>query len=82
MRLSIEADREVDGRWIAEIAELPGSWCTGRSTREQAIEAVERLAVDVIADRIAHGELPQSDCKLAFSFKDEHIAAPMCRMPE
>jgi predicted RNase H-like HicB family nuclease len=73
MRLSIELDREDDGRWIAEIPELPGVLVYG-STREQAIAAVERLGVEVVADRIAHGELPQSCFNLAFSITDEQLA--------
>ena len=47
--MSIELDREEDGRWIAEVLELPGVMVYG-STRDQAIGAVERLAVEVVAD--------------------------------
>lgn len=56
VNLSIEIDREVDGRWIAEALELPGVMAYG-ATREEAISNTERLAVEVIADRIKHGEL-------------------------
>jgi predicted RNase H-like HicB family nuclease len=73
MQLSIELDREEDGRWIAEVLELPGVMVYG-STRDEAIGAVERLAVEVIADRVAHGELPQSSFNLAFVVKDEQLA--------
>ena len=59
MRLTIELDREDDGRWIAEALELPGVMCYGE-TRDEAISNAERLAIDVIADRIAHQELPSS----------------------
>jgi predicted RNase H-like HicB family nuclease len=55
--LSIELDREDDGRWIAEALELPGVM-TYSSTREEAISNTERLAIEVIADRIAHDGLP------------------------
>ncbi len=41
---------------IAEALELPGVMCYGQ-TRDEAIGNVERLAVDVIADRVAHREL-------------------------
>ena len=44
------------------------------ATREQAIAAVERLAVEVVADRIAHRELPESCFNLAFSIEDEQLA--------
>ena len=59
MILSIELDREEDGRWIAEAVELPGVMCYG-ATREEAISNTEKLAIEVIADRIQHGELPPS----------------------
>ena len=51
MRFSIEFDQEEDGRWIAEIPELPGVMVCG-STREEAQSKVEALALRVIADRI------------------------------
>ena len=53
--LKIEFCREVDGRWIADIAALPGVTVYG-STRKQALAAAEALALRVIADRIKHGE--------------------------
>ena len=57
--MTIELDREEDGRWIAEAIELPGVMCYGQ-TRAEAVSNAERLAIEVIADRIAHGELPSS----------------------
>ena len=59
MNLTIELDREEDGRWIAEALALPGVMCYGQ-TRDQAISNAERLAIEVIADRIAHGEMVSS----------------------
>jgi predicted RNase H-like HicB family nuclease len=50
MKLSIELDREDDGRWIAEALELPGVMTYG-ATREEAISNTERLAIEVIADQ-------------------------------
>jgi predicted RNase H-like HicB family nuclease len=55
MVVRIELDREDDGRWIAEVMELPGVMAYGAS-REQALAAVQALALRVIADRIEHGE--------------------------
>jgi predicted RNase H-like HicB family nuclease len=55
MKLDIEVDRETDGRWIAEVTELPGVLVYG-ATREEAIQKVKSLALRVIADRIEHGE--------------------------
>ncbi len=51
MNFKIEFDREDDGRWIAEIAELPGVLAYG-TTRDEAEAAVEALALRVIADQI------------------------------
>jgi predicted RNase H-like HicB family nuclease len=63
VNLSIELDREDDGRWIAEVLEIPGVMAYG-ATREEAISNTERLAIDVIADRIRHAELPASGRRL------------------
>jgi len=43
-------DQEVDGRWIAEIPELPGVMTYGM-TKEDAEISVTALALRVIADR-------------------------------
>lgn len=57
--MKIEIEREEDGRWIAEISELPGVMAYG-DTREDAISKVEILALRVMADRLEHGEeIPQ-----------------------
>ena len=55
MSLFIEIEREDDGRWIAEIPELPGVMVYGQ-TREEATCRVQALALRVIADRLEHGE--------------------------
>ena len=71
--LSIELDREDDGRWIAEALELPGVMTYG-STREEAIGNAEKLAIEVIADRITHGELPRSALSVSFRVLSEQLA--------
>jgi len=73
VHLTIELDREEDGRWIAEALELPGVMCYG-ATREQAISNTERLAIEVIADRIEHKELPASALGVSFTIADEQLA--------
>ena len=73
VNLTIDLDREEDGRWIAEALELPGVMCYGQ-TRDEAISNAERLAIEVIADRIAHGELPSSALGVSFNIPDEHMA--------
>jgi predicted RNase H-like HicB family nuclease len=73
MHLSIELDREDDGRWIAEALELPGVMTYGQ-TREEAIGNTEKLAIDVIADRVSHGELPPSALNVSFLIAREQLA--------
>lgn len=59
--MKIEIDREEDGRWIAEVSDLPGVLAYGK-TREEAVAKVEALALRVIADRLDHGEtIPELD---------------------
>jgi predicted RNase H-like HicB family nuclease len=55
MNLTIELEREEDGRWLAEVARLPGVMAYGE-TRQEAIARVQALALRVIADQIEHGE--------------------------
>jgi predicted RNase H-like HicB family nuclease len=73
VNLTIDLDREEDGRWIAEALELPGVMSYGK-TREQAISNAERLAIEIIADRITHGELPCSALSVSFTITDEQMA--------
>lgn len=51
--MKIEIDKEDDGRWIAEIPELPGVMAYGYS-RNEAISKAEALALRVMADRLEH----------------------------
>ena len=53
--MRIETDREEDGRWIAEVPDLPGVIVYG-DNKEDAILKVKALALRVLADRIEHGE--------------------------
>lgn len=64
VQLSIELDREADGRWIAEVLELSGVMTYG-GTRDEAIRNVEKLAIETIADRIEHGEPPSTAWNIA-----------------
>ncbi|OGN05782.1 MAG: hypothetical protein A2750_04335 [Candidatus Yanofskybacteria bacterium RIFCSPHIGHO2_01_FULL_45_42] len=56
MKYTIQCEQETDGRWIAEIADLPGALVFG-STKEEAIAKVEALALRVVAEQIEHKEL-------------------------
>jgi predicted RNase H-like HicB family nuclease len=53
--VNIEVEREEDGRWIADVPDLPGVMVYGQS-REEAICRVKALALRVLADRLEHGE--------------------------
>jgi len=53
--LRVEVEREDDGRWIAEVVDLPGVLAYGQS-REEAVERAKALSLRVLADRLEHGE--------------------------
>ncbi len=55
MNLSIEAEQEQDGRWLAEVPELPGVLAYGGS-RDEALVRAQILALRVLAHRLEHGE--------------------------
>ena len=57
MNLAVETEQETDGRWIAEIPQIPGALAYGVD-RSEAISRVEALALRVLADRLEHGEMP------------------------
>jgi predicted RNase H-like HicB family nuclease len=59
--VTIEVEREADGRWLGEVPELPGVLAYG-ATREEAITRARELALRVLADRRVHGEpVPEID---------------------
>lgn len=61
MPFAVEIEREDDGRWIAEIPELPGVLAYG-ATREESLSRVQALCMRVLADRLEHGEtIPDLD---------------------
>jgi predicted RNase H-like HicB family nuclease len=55
MKFTVEIEQEVDGRWIAEVAEIQGAMKYG-STKDEAIAHVEALALRVLAERLENGE--------------------------
>ena len=55
MKLTIETEREDDGRWLAEVPELPGVLAYG-VTEDEAAAKAEALALRVLADRLDQGE--------------------------
>ena len=66
MNFRIEIDREDDGRWIAEIPELPGVMAYGK-TRQEAIAKVEALALRLVADQTEERKTPIKSSRLSFA---------------
>lgn len=67
MNFNIECEKEIDGRWIAEIPQLPGVLCYGQ-TAEDAIKKVEILALRTIAERIEYAELSPTAINISLPF--------------
>jgi len=55
MNFTLECEREDDGRWLAEVLELPGAMAYGQ-TRDAAMARAEALALRALAERLEHGE--------------------------
>jgi predicted RNase H-like HicB family nuclease len=55
VKLNIESEREDDGRWLAEVPELPGVLAYGAS-RDEALAKAQVLALRVLAERIENNE--------------------------
>ena len=65
LTLTIEIEQEVDGRWIAEVPEIPGALVYGSST-DEAITKVQALTLRVLAERLEHGEASPEFVSVAF----------------
>ena len=55
--MKVEVEQEEDGRWLAEVAAMPGSLAYG-ATRQEAVARVEALVLRILADKVEHGEEP------------------------
>lgn len=66
MYFTVETEQEADGRWIAEVMEMPGAMQYGGS-RDEAIARAEALALRVLADRIENGEQPVEPIQISFA---------------
>ena len=55
MTFRIEIEQEQDGRWIAEVVEIPGVMVYGK-TPEEAKAKVQALALRTLADHLENGE--------------------------
>ena len=65
MKYNVETEQEIDGRWIAEIVEIPGVMKYGNS-REEAIAQAEALVLRVVAERIENGEQMVEPIEISF----------------
>jgi predicted RNase H-like HicB family nuclease len=66
MNFTIESELEDDGRWLAEIPELPGVLAYG-ATRDQAMSRAQVLALRVIAERLEHNEAKPQTISIAIA---------------
>jgi len=62
----VEVEREEDGRWLAEVLELPGVLAYGES-QAAAVAKVQALALRVIAERLEHGETGPELLSISFA---------------
>ena len=68
MNFSLECEQEVDGRWIAEVPELPGVLSYGDSAAD-AMSKAEILALRVIADRLEYGDSEPMNISLSLPIR-------------
>ena len=66
MVFKVEIERESDGRWIAEVLELPGVMAYG-ATADEARAKVQALALRVVAERLEHGETGPDLLSISFA---------------
>lgn len=66
MTFTVEYEQEEDGRWLAEVLELPGVLAYGQ-TLEEAIAKAQALALRVLADRLEHGEGAHEFLNISFA---------------
>lgn len=63
--LTLEVDRDADGRYIAEVTDLPSVLAYG-ATEQEAIARAQALALRALADRLENGEPAPSLLPLDF----------------
>ena len=65
MNFTIECEEEVDGRWIAEVPQLPGVLCYGLSP-DDAMAKAEVLALRAMAERLEQHESRPVEISISF----------------
>lgn len=66
VNFKVETEQESNGRWLAEVSELPGTMAYG-SSQDEAIARVQALALRVVADRLEHGEAGHEFLSISFN---------------
>lgn len=66
MNFIVEIEQEEDGRWIAEVLELPGVLAYGKTDLE-AVAKAQALALRVIAEQLEHGEIAPDLVSVSFA---------------
>ncbi len=66
MIFKIEFEQEEDGRWLAEVLDMPGVLAYGR-TKPEAVARVQALALRVLADQLEHGETAPNLLSVSFA---------------
>jgi predicted RNase H-like HicB family nuclease len=66
MTFTVEYEQEEDGRWLAEVLELPGVLAYG-ATPAEATARAKALALRVVADRLEHGESAHDLMTISFA---------------
>ncbi len=66
MTFRVEVERESDGRWLAEVRELPGVMVYGPTAADAGARA-QALALRVVADRLEHGEAGPDLLSISFT---------------
>jgi len=55
LRFTVETELETDGRWIAEIPQVPGALAYG-ATKEEATNRAYAIALRSVADDVEHSQ--------------------------
>ncbi len=67
MEFQIEVEQETDGRWIAEVMDMPGVMVYGED-KAHAIAKAKALAFRVLADWVENGEQPNMLDSVNFAY--------------
>jgi predicted RNase H-like HicB family nuclease len=79
MNFTLECEQEDDGRWLAEVLDLPGALAYG-GTKDGAMAKAEALALRVVAERLEHGEA--SPMAITISLTAAASAKSMSAIPQ